>query len=129
MLSEIRNPRQIPAEGHRRWFADKHFDLIVWYERAGGPVAGFQLCYDKTASERALTWRAGQGCRHERVDDGEGPGSFKMSPVLLPDGALDARGVAERFRRAAERIDPQIRDLVLEKLAACGRGRPADDRP
>jgi hypothetical protein len=123
MLTEIAHARQIAGEGHRRWFTDKYFELIVWYDRAGGSVTGFQLCYDKTGSERALTWRAGRGYLHERVDDGEGPGTFKMSPVLLPDGLFDSRGVAERFRRAADRIDAKIRELVLAKLAAHGSQR------
>jgi hypothetical protein len=52
MLAEIRDVRQIPGEGFRRWFSDGDFDLIVWY--AGGEIAGFQLCYDKGRRERAL---------------------------------------------------------------------------
>ena len=32
MLVEYRNVRQIRGEGHRRWFSDEYFDLIVWYD-------------------------------------------------------------------------------------------------
>ena len=57
MLNEIANLRQISEEGHRRWFTDSYFDLIVWYERDGATLAGFQLCYDKEGEERALGLR------------------------------------------------------------------------
>lgn len=121
MLVEVPHPRQIPGEGHRRWFADRYFDLIVWYAAPGGEVTGFQLCYDKPGSQRALTWKASRGYRHERVDDGETPGGFKMSPVLVPDGVLDTESLVRRFRSAAERIDAQVRDLVLGRLESYGR--------
>jgi hypothetical protein len=129
MLSEVPHPRQIAGEGYRRWFTDGYFDLIVWYERAGGSVTGFQLCYDKPGTERALTWRAGRGYLHERVDDGEGPGAFKMSPVLLPDGLFDSRSISERFDRAAGGVDPEIRKLVLDRLGAYGATAAGLDFP
>ena len=115
MLSEIRNPRQIEGEGRRRWFTDDYFDLIVWYDLSG-ELAGFQLCYDKARTERALTWRRDQGYSHERVDEGEIPGRAKMSPVLVPDGAFPRNGVAERFFEASAQIDPEIRELVYDRL-------------
>ena len=46
MLSEIKNARQVPGEGKRRWFRDDDFDLIIWYDDSD-TVFGFQLCYDK----------------------------------------------------------------------------------
>ena len=64
MLAEIQGSRQIPGEGFRRWFTDEYFDLIAWYETPAAKDArpgamkelkGFQLCYDKTGRERALT--------------------------------------------------------------------------
>ena len=84
-------------------------------------MTGFQLCYDKPGSQRALTWKASRGYRHERVDDGETPGGFKMSPVLVPDGVLDTESLVRRFRSAAERIDAQVRNLVLGRLESYGR--------
>ena len=116
MLNEIANLRQISEEGHRRWFTDSYFDLIVWYERDGTTLAGFQLCYDKEGEERALTWRRGKGFDHKRIDDGEVTGRMKMTPVLVPDGTFDYLVIAERFRRESEKIDPGIRKLVYEKL-------------
>jgi hypothetical protein len=116
MLVEKKNVRQVPGEGVRRWFTDNYFDLIVWYEQ--GEVVGFQLCYDKTGRERALTWRRPASYQHNRVDDGEAPLAYKMSPVLVQDGVFDREGVAERFRRASSRIDPRITGLVRKALHA-----------
>jgi len=114
VLVEKKDVRQIPGEGLRRWFADEYFDLIVWYEEA--QVIGFQLCYDKGGRERALTWHRPHRFLHTRIDDGEIPLAYKMSPVLVQDGAFDAGGVAERFRRASAGIDPRVAALVLEQL-------------
>jgi hypothetical protein len=116
MLNEIANTRQIPGEGRRRWFSDRYFDLIVWYDREGAAVAGFQLCYDKEREERALTWRRDTGYDHKRVDDGDITGRIKMTPVLIPDGIFDYKAIAERFHRESETIDPQIRELVYTRL-------------
>ena len=116
MLSEIANPRQIPGEGPRRWFTDDYFDLIVWYNSNSPTIGGFQLCYDKEREERALSWRRDVGYDHKRIDDGEVSGRMKMTPVLIPDGTFDYKVIAERFRRESETIDPEIRDLVYERL-------------
>jgi len=115
MLQEVKDVRQIPGEGRRRWFASVYFDLIVWYEDDGSLV-GFQLTYDKPTQERALTWRAGRGFSHEKVDDGEVPGQAKMAPVLMPDGLFDARAVAVRFRQESAKIDQEVASLVLDVL-------------
>ena len=124
MLSEVKNPRQVPGEGRRRWFTDAYFDLIVWYEGDSSSIAGFQLCYDKEREERALTWRSGKGFDHKRIDDGEVSGRIKMTPVLVPDGTFDYRHIAERFRRESETIDPEIRKLVYKKLTNYPQGEP-----
>jgi len=116
MLSEIRNPRQIEGEGRRRWFTDRDFDLIVWYDRPG-VLSGFQLCYDKSGFERALTWRADGGYSHERVDDGETPGRpFKMSPMLVPDGVFAHNEVAKRFWEASAGLEAALRRFVHDRL-------------
>lgn len=116
MLSEISNPRQVAAEGFRRWFTDEYFDLIVWYSD-DRRLIGFQLCYDKDDRERAFTWTLAHGFQHDRVDAGEVPGRSKMTPIIVADGAFDAGTVAERFRQAGAAIEPGIVSMVLEKLA------------
>ena len=113
-LTEIRDVRQIPTEGHRRWFTGGEFDLIVWYE--GGALTGFQLCYDKSQRERALTWRTSGSYGHTRIDDGEKMPGPKMTPILVQDGHFDKVKVGERFRVAAVGIDPEIADLVSRRI-------------
>jgi hypothetical protein len=124
MLSEIADPRQVPGEGRRRWFTDSYFDLIVWYEREGAAITGFQLCYDKEREERALTWRRSKGFDHKRIDDGDVTGRMKMTPVLIPDGAFDYSAIAEQFRRESETIDPEIRDFVHDKVMRYPQSEP-----
>ncbi len=115
MLTEVKEVRQIEDEGPRRWFTDSYFDLILWYEE-DGDIEGFQLCYDKTEDERALTWRRESGYSHERIDDGETPGRMKMTPVLVPDGTFDVNTIARRFREEAWDLDPLVSEFVYKKL-------------
>jgi hypothetical protein len=117
MLKEVSNVRQVPGEGQRRWFTDQFFDLILWYDHTS-EILGFQLCYNKKVHERALTWRRGMGFSHEKVDDGEAPGQWKMTPILTPDGSFDAAMIASRFHRESAGIDPEIARFVLSTIAA-----------
>lgn len=133
MLREIADVKQIPGEPKRRWFSDEVFDLIVWENPAGG-IAGFQLCYDKGADQRALTWFPESGLRICAVDNGEGrPGKPKGVPILVCE--CDATGqpvcygrssaaVAKRFRRASRQLAPEIVRFILRRLE---RGTPDAD--
>lgn len=121
MLTEIPNARQIVGEGRRRWFTDDYFDLIVWYGTEERPI-GFQLCYDKSGRERALTWTRDHGFRHDRVDPGEIPGHSKMTPIIVADGAFDQGMVARLFRRASPAIDEGVARFVAERLDAYSAG-------
>jgi hypothetical protein len=70
LLRELSHVRQALEAPRRRWFADDYFDLIVWVGNRGECI-GFQLCYDKSGDEHALTWHKKTGFRHHRVDSGE----------------------------------------------------------
>lgn len=122
MLAEIRNPRQVPAEGFRRWFTDEFFDLIVWYDDERRLI-GFQLCYDKEGRERALTWTLAHGFQHDRIDPGEVPGRSKMTPIIVADGAFNAGPVTERFREASANIEPGIASFVSARLSEYPSGK------
>jgi len=115
MLTEIHNARQVEGEGFRRWFTDDYFDLIVWYGDQGD-MLGFQLCYDKLGKERALTWTHEHGFQHNRIDAGEVPGSPKMTPIVVSDGAFNRDPVAERFRSASTGIEASIAGFVYETV-------------
>jgi hypothetical protein len=116
MLWEIPRVRQIPGEPRRRWFNSRAFDLIVWYDEVNSPV-GFQLCYGKEKSERALPWNPPAKYNHMAVDDGEGRTfHHKATPILVPDGHFDASAVCEAFVRESTQLPRDIVDLVVGKL-------------
>jgi hypothetical protein len=120
MLKEILPVRQIAGEQRRRWFAAEAADLVVWVDAAGAPV-GFQLCYDRDADEKALTWRAPDRFSHNAVDDGEGqPFRHKGSPILGSARPFDAARVTEILRREGAQLPADIAALLTAKIAELG---------
>jgi len=117
MLIELSKTRKHKNEDYNRWFSDKYFDLIVWYDSAKTMIVGFQLCYDKLGQERALTWHKDRGYTHNKIDDGEGlPGQSKMSPILVNDGIFSKDIIKETFKWESRQIDAKIADFVYETI-------------
>ena len=114
MLKEY-STQQHQGEQKRRWFTNNYFDLIVWQDNQS-EITKFQLCYDKTRKERALTWTKGRGFDHNLIDDGEDSPLKNQSPILLADGLFPAREVLEIFITDSEVIEQQIRSFIIEKL-------------
>jgi hypothetical protein len=115
-LRELPDARQVEGEPRRRWFSSPDLDLIVWLDD-GGAMVGFQLCYDKTRGERALTWRRGRGYDHMGVDDGEqNPAQHKSTPILVADGFFDRERVSEIFLESSESLPENIRSTVTELI-------------
>lgn len=115
-LRELPDARQVEGEPKRRWFSSPDLDLIVWLDAADAPV-GFQLCYDKTRGERALTWRAERGYDHAAVDDGEhGPAQYKRTPILVADGHFNRERVQAIFMEASESVPEGIRNFVTDRI-------------
>jgi hypothetical protein len=79
---------------------------------------GFQLCYDKTRGERALTWHKGRGYEHAAVDDGEDttPSQHKSTPILVADGIFDRERVVDIFLRSSDGVPRELRAFVAERL-------------
>jgi len=117
MLRELTNVRQVLKESRRRWFADDYFDLIVWVGERGEFI-GFQLCYDKSGDEHALTWHKKTGFSHHRVDSGETQRPYKATPILVADGALDFARLISLFKERSRIMDQQVAQLVLGKIEA-----------
>jgi hypothetical protein len=110
MLS--RETRQAVRNDYKRiWMSDDYFDLIVWYEPSNA-IYGFQLCYGKPESERALTWLKTRGFSHAKIESGEDDPEANRTPILLPDGSFPISEVSREFRQRSER---------LPKLAAKSR--------
>lgn len=127
MLYEIRNARQVPGEGFRRWFTDPDHDLVVWYpEEGAATIDGFQFAYDKQGDERAITWTRTRGFEHHRIDSGEdrsvtlGPGGHSSTPVLVTDGLPDVKRLSQRFAEVGGNIDGDIAAFVQGKLREAG---------
>ena len=121
MLHEVPNVRQIPSEPRRRWFSSRRCDLIVWYDTANKP-AGFQFCYRKRNTEKALTWRAPSSFLHSGVDDGEQRfGRYKATPILVADGRFDGPTVVALFRDVSKEVPEDIAELVIGKLTEYGQ--------
>jgi hypothetical protein len=114
MLREVRIVQR-EGEPRRRWFTARKLELIVWIA-ADSTVDGFQLCYSRPGSEYGLTWTREGGYRHDRVDDGERNPTKNRSAVLIASRAFDAAELVRRFHESSGHIDPEIRQLVDEKL-------------
>lgn len=120
MLREFRHVKQEQHSGRRRWFESDGLDLVVWHD-AENRLEGFQLCYDFGHGEHALTWRPGAGFAHAAIDSGEAHGgSHKLTPVLVPDGAVPWSELRTRFAERSADLEPALRDLVAQRLAARG---------
>ena len=115
MLREIGSIRQDSSRGFRRWFQDDYFDLYVWQDAAGVPIA-FQLCYERNRGEGAVSWSAASGFNHARVDSGEQPHKHGMSPILRPDSVPPYFRIYHRFIDASTGWEPVLRAFVLERL-------------
>ncbi len=116
MLYEIKHVKQDQDNLRKRWFTDSYFDLFVWYKKDTNRIEAFQLSYDKSYNERALTWKRKGGFMHTRVDDGETNPVSQMSPILVSDGIFDNQVIAEQFRKAAVNIDSSAADFVYKKI-------------
>lgn len=121
MLVEVKDARQVPGEGFRRWFTDPDLDLIVWFaDESQEQIEGFQFCYDKQRTEHALTWRPGRGLMHNKVDDGEHPYGAKRSPTLIADGSIDLPRILRIFEENAGRLEPRLVKYVGARLREAG---------
>lgn len=116
MLYEIKNVRQNEGEPRQRRFTDDYFDLAVWLD-PDDRIEGFQLCYDKTENQHALTWHKEFGYMHNRVDEGEDKaGKPKSIPVLVTDGFFPCQEIAESFKQESQSLDKKIAAAVYQKI-------------
>ena len=115
MLREIGAIRQDSKRGNRRWFQDDYFDLYVWQDVQGAPIA-FQLCYERNRTEGVISWTAEGGFDHARVDGGEHPSHIAMAPTLRPGGHPPYFRIYSHFLDATTGWDPPLRAFLLEGL-------------
>ena len=118
-LFELKPVRQFEGEMLRRWFDDDEgfFDLIAWIDDSG-KVSGFQLSYDVSGQERAITWLGGE-FSHRSVDSGDDSPLSNDSSILVGTTVFPTADLIAQFRDSSHRIDTLVRDVLLEKLAEC----------
>jgi hypothetical protein len=114
-MREIGPVRQDSERGYRRWFQDEYFDLFVWQDAAGRPIA-LQLCYERDTAEGAISWSETDGFAHARVDGGAKQAKYGMAPILRLDGVPPYFRIYKRFLDATADWDPALRSFVLERL-------------
>ncbi|HEV7902711.1 MAG TPA: hypothetical protein VGO96_02630 [Pyrinomonadaceae bacterium] len=116
MLREIRDVRRTPGQPSCRWFNDELLDLFVWQDE-DGRIIGFQLCFDKDADERALTYSEANGYLLEDVQAEES--SLDMgSPVLANVSTLPFPRLLAQLAGRGAGIDSRVLRYVTEKLEA-----------
>lgn len=123
MLQEIKNVRQEPGRGRRRWFESDAFDLVVWLDADSG-VEGFQICYDAGRGDRALTWRVDRGFTHSTIDGGDDTPLKNQAPILIRDGEVPWAHLRRVFEERSATLDPALRNLVQEKLHVRAAAEP-----
>ena len=117
LLAENRSVRQRPDEGFRRWFANSYFELIVWYDRPGGELKGFQLCLSRNNYERAFTWTPQYVSSHRLSEGGPGKGLSNLSTgILKGDGNVVAPHEVQRFESDSASLEPELAALVLRRI-------------
>lgn len=121
MLREIKHVRQIEGEPRRRWFTSAGQDLMLWFD-ADDNLLAWQFCYDKTAGERALSWREGQGMHLQDVDDGESGTAYKATPVLTREQDVagleddEKRRIAQLFNTHSTKLPPPLRHQIVAHM-------------
>ena len=110
--------RELKSRAGQRWFSDADRELFVWLD-AEQRITGFQLCYDKQSSERAVTWRVGGSVlEHHGIDTGDELPTRNDAPelTLIPDAPPMER-LRHEFEEAGRGIDSAIFSLVLTVLS------------
>lgn len=113
---ELADVRQHVGEPKRRWFVGPGMDLIVWFDEWDRPFK-FQLCYEVWLSEYALTWEAGRGFNHARIDSGEHTAGIRGTPILCDDKTpFDQTYLMGLFQTSNSNLPTEIKGLVSEAL-------------
>jgi hypothetical protein len=131
MLSEYKDVRQRDGEGYRRWFTDQYFDVIIWYDREGGSMTGFQVCYDKGKSERAFTWKLEGNVVQSHRYVVNGPveiGMNKMTSMLKGDADVIDENILARLRESKGELEADLLKSILAKIENFNRTRSTAER-
>jgi hypothetical protein len=115
MLREIKQVSQKSGEPRRCWFSGTSMDLFVWLNQ-DEEVVSYQFTYDKPHTEKALTWKKGEGFLHFDVDDGSRPGKHPGSPMLNRDGKIKASKVIELLHKNSGDLQPFLKKFIISSI-------------
>jgi len=107
MLQELPNVRQIKGEGLRRWFVSDNLELILWYDDEK-KLEGFQICYDKLAGSRTITWKM--------ITTAEG----LNKSIIISDGPYNKTRIYSLVEQDSENLEENLRDFILKRLESHG---------
>ena len=79
-MREIGPVRQDSKHGYRRWFQDEYFDVFVWQDAGGRPIA-LQLCYERDTAEGAISWSEADSAAN---DSAMSPPRHQLTGVPVP---------------------------------------------
>lgn len=95
--------------------ADEELELIVWFS-PDGAVSGFQLTSSQDEREHCFLWTTGSGAKVARVDWGEDKTGRNRTPILVYVDEFPMEAMIKAFGSRSGCLDPEIKDLVSEKL-------------
>ena len=91
-------------------------DLHIW-TKAALPQA-FEYCFDKEQTEKAIRWHRDYATSFTRIDAGDHPGGYKMSPIMLAGNKPNLVRVAYQFRRSARVLERGLRRAIYKRIRA-----------
>lgn len=116
-LGEIINVRQRENEGFRRWFVNKYFEIILWYEKKDGDLYGFQFCFSRNKNEKAYTWTKDYQSSHKVTGSFIEQGYSNLSTAILQgDGGSIPEEVINKYKEESKNIDEDINILIVTKI-------------
>ena len=96
---------------NRRWFQIEKFTLIIWYN-LGNQIIGFQLCYGKNGSDKAISWYNEKEFSHRNIDYGK---SINLTPIMSEDSGQIDRKIFEDFYNYTENLENEIVEFIKDK--------------
>jgi len=116
-LKENLYVRQRPDEGHRRWFVNEYFDIILWYDSEGGSMQGFQVCYAKKTLEKAFTWTRHYTSSHFVAEGKSEEGHLNLATSILKGHAGPIPDeVMEHLRNESGDLGEETAKMLIEKI-------------
>ncbi len=116
MLKPIGKSRRNENNVIRQWFMNEEVDLIL-FRNPDQSLQQFQLSYDKLSFEKLLIWDKDHGFSHGCVDDGQDIYGRARAPVVNACDGFNAQLLSQQFKRACEKLSPDIQDFIINKLS------------